>query len=78
MPKSALIAAPMHALTKKNVPFQWTDECESVLNQLKVAQSTSLVLIYPKFGPEHTFVLETDASAVGLGAVLSQMMERST
>ena len=33
------------------------------------------VLVYPKFGPDSEFVLETDASYVGLGAVLSQRQE---
>ena len=33
------------------------------------------VLIYPRFGPESEFILETDASYVGLGAVLSEQQE---
>ena len=78
VPKFASIASLMHALTKKSVPFQWTDECESAFNELKVALSTSPVLIYPKFGPGHSFILETDASTVGLGAVLSQMQDNGT
>ena len=78
VPKFASIAAPIHVLTKKNVPFQWTDECESAFNQLKVALSTSPVLVYPRFGPGHSFILETDASTVGLGAVLSQVREDGT
>jgi hypothetical protein len=78
VPKFASIAAPIHVLTKKNVPFQWTDECESAFNQLKVALSISPVLVYPRFGPGHSFILETDASTVGLGAVLSQMREDGT
>ena len=78
VPKFASIASPIHAPTKKRVPFQWTDECESAFNELKVALSTSPVLIYPKFGPGHSFILETDASTVGLGAVLSQMQDDGT
>ena len=57
VPKFASVAAPMHALTKKNVPFQWTADCESSFNQLKSALSTSPVLVYPKFGPGESFIL---------------------
>ena len=68
----------MHALTKKNVPFQWTDDCETSFNQLKSALSTSPVLVYPKFGPGQSLILDTDASTVGLGAVLSQTQKDGT
>ncbi len=61
------IASPLHALTRKDVPFQWTDQC---LNQLK---QNSPVLSYPRF--DQGFVLETDASVQGLRAVLLQIQE---
>lgn len=37
VPKFASIAAPINALTKKNVPFQWTKDCEASFEQMKVA-----------------------------------------
>ena len=35
VPGFAKIAAPLHALTKKDVPFEWTSECETAFCKLK-------------------------------------------
>ena len=75
VPKFAKIAAPLHALLKKENAFEWTTECTTAFNLLKDALTSSPVLVYPKFGPDSEFILETDASFVGLGAVLSQQQE---
>ena len=72
VPGFAQIAAPLHALTKKNAVFHWTPECESVFSKLKQLLTTAPVLSYPVFGPQCEFILETDASGVGLGAILAQ------
>jgi hypothetical protein len=58
----ATIAAPLHALTKKNVVFQWTPECEEAFGNLKEALTTAPVLVYPQFGPGCSSILKTDAS----------------
>ena len=68
----AKISAPLHALTKKGVLFEWTTACQQAFDQLKHLLCTAPVLAYPQFGPGHQFVLETDASLAGLGVVLSQ------
>ena len=72
VPGFARIASPLHALTKKGVPFCWTTACEAAFCQLKELLCQAPVLAYPQFGPDKNFVLETDASGAGLGAVLSQ------
>ncbi|MCG8624860.1 MAG: hypothetical protein MJE68_23035, partial [Proteobacteria bacterium] len=72
IPGFAQIAAPLHALTKKNAVFHWTPECDSAFSKLKELLTTPPVLSYPVFGPQCEFVLETDASGVGLGAILAQ------
>ena len=40
--------------------------------RLKNLLTTAPVLVYPRFSPGCSFILETDVSTVGLGAVLSQ------
>ena len=70
------IAQPLYCLTRKEVPFQWTDECSRVFQRLRVALTEAPVLAYPRFG--HPFLLETNASGAGLGAVLSQKQEDGT
>ena len=75
VPKFAKIAAPLHALLKKENVFEWTSDCTTAFNLLKDALTSSPVLAYPKFGPDSEFILETDASYVGLGAVLSQQQD---
>ena len=66
----ARIAEPLHQQTRKDVVFQWTPECQLAFETLKAKLTTAPVLAYPAFDKD--FVLETDASIQGLGAVLSQ------
>ena len=72
VPHFAAVAAPLHRLTKKDVKFEWSEECETAFCRLKSLLTEAPVLAYPRFGGEERFLLETDASGVGLGAVLSQ------
>ena len=66
------IASPLHSLLKKDAQFQWTISCQEAFERLKEALVTSPVLAYPQFRSEHPFIVKTDASAKGLGAVLAQ------
>eukprot|EP00731_Ephydatia_muelleri_P010889 Em0005g1475a len=67
------IAAPLHQLTQKDTPFQWTQACEESFQRLKASLTEAPVLAYPRFDKlASTMVLQTDASNVGLGAVLEQ------
>ena len=69
----AEISKPLHVLTQKNVPFVWSEECNVAFNELKTQLIQAPVLTYPRFDyGASQFVLQTDASAYGIGAVLEQ------
>ena len=86
IPNFAKWAGPLHALIvpasfkqkirrgemkKSDLPeFQWTPACQEGFDQLKKALMEAPVLAYPDYSKP--FILETDASLKGLGAVLSQ------
>ena len=67
------IAKSLNALTQKATAFEWTGECQDAFNSLKRKLTQAPILAYPSFHQSASpFVLQTDASAVGLGAVLEQ------
>ena len=72
LPNYSALAAPLTDLTKKNQPTKvtWTLDCESAFQALKPHLCTSPVLQSPNF--TMPFILQTDASDRGVGAVLSQ------
>lgn len=70
IPHFADIASSLADLTKKRATFVWGDEQQEAFDYLKNALCTSPVLAYPN--DEDLFILDTDASDYGIGAVLSQ------
>ncbi|XP_040244116.3 uncharacterized protein [Aegilops tauschii subsp. strangulata] len=65
-----MLARPMFNLLKKGVPFVWTSIIEQAFQALKNQLITAPVLALPDFSQQ--FVIETDASDKGVGAVLQQ------
>jgi len=57
-------------LCKKNVPFEWTSECNDAFEYLKRELMKPTLLQYPDFSKQ--FCITTDASKQACGAVLSQ------
>ena len=64
------LAAPLTALTSSKVPFVWSPRAEGAFEYLKKRFTSAPVLIHPD--PSRQFIVEVDASDVGVGAVLSQ------
>nr|KYP44317.1 hypothetical protein KK1_034178 [Cajanus cajan] len=64
-----LIARSLAELLKKD-GFKWTEEAESSFNQLKQAMTSLPILVVLNFSKP--FIVETDASSKGVGAVLLQ------
>ncbi len=68
IPGFSTVAAPMINLTQQGVDLVWDDMCEGAFRTLKAALISAPVLSYPT--REGHFTLSTDASDVGIGAVL--------
>ena len=75
VPNFASLTAPISDLTKdvKSRSISWTPECEDALRKIKEIFSSFPVLQLPRL--DEPFVLRTDASSTGLGAVLLQELE---
>lgn len=64
---------PLTSLLKKGRTFLWGEEQERALQDIKSTLTTEPVLARPDFSKE--FVLQTDASSTGVGAVLTQYFD---
>ena len=79
IPNCSILAEPLLTLTrgKKRLKtnFVWGDDQQAGFEALKECLVNALILKFPNF--EKEFCIETDASLVGLGAVLSQSQDDS-
>ncbi|GBG84029.1 hypothetical protein CBR_g37905 [Chara braunii] len=66
----SIVASPLTDLTRLDTPWEWTDRCEAAFRHLKHALTHYEVLKLPD--PDKPFIVSTDASQYGIGAVLAQ------
>lgn len=76
IPNFSQKSAPLNNLSRKNVPFVWTSDCQNSFETLKEALMQPPVLQYPDFSASNEFRLQTDASGMAIGAVLSNKDDR--
>ena len=67
------IAAPLHELTKADTTFEWTPQTSEAFTRLKEVLTANILLPFPDFASP--FIIDCDASDVGMGAVLSQHLQ---
>ena len=66
-------AAPLNALLRKEQAWKWTEDCQKAFETLKGEIAARPVSAYPDFSKP--FRLYTDASNIGLGAILPQKQQ---
>ena len=64
------IAAPLTRLTRQDIPFVWSEECEMSFLKLKELLTSAPILTLPIEG--EGFTIYYDVSGVGVGCVLMQ------
>ena len=69
----ATIAEPLTRLTKKYSKFEWSPEADRSFKQLKQSLLDAPILAFPYI--DRPRILDTDASDVAYGAVLSQTVD---
>ena len=70
VPNYSKIARPLLELTRKTIKWHWDEPQTKAFEELKTRMCSKPVLTQPDY--EKRFYLQTDASAYGVGAVLSQ------
>jgi hypothetical protein len=73
VPKFSEIAKPLTEILRKDAHFKWEGRQQAVFEKLKVVLCSEQVLVYPYFSKQ--FILTTDASRVGVAAILSRVQD---
>ena len=67
------IAEPLRNLTRKDVPFIWTEDCECAFQVFKKLALEDMALHI--YDPNAPTLVTTDASDIGIGGLLTQMQQ---
>lgn len=70
IPQCATKLEPLTRLLRKNYSWEWGNDQKAAVESIKASITSAPTLSCPNF--ELPFVVQTDASSVGLGAVLTQ------
>ena len=74
VPNFSAISQPLNGLLKKDVPWNWTPECQQALDALKAELMVGGKVLRP-LDDSRPILLHTDWSVKGMGAVLGQVDE---
>jgi hypothetical protein len=75
IPLYAELAQPLTTLLRKDSPFCWTEALEDSFRNLREVISSDTVLAYSSMDSAHEYRLHTDATDVGISAVLAQVQD---
>ena len=73
IPNLASLLHPLNTLLHRDCPWKWSEECETAFRQAKEKLISSSVLVH--YDPSLPIRVAADASAYGVGAVLSHQVE---
>ena len=76
IPNLASVLHPLHRLLRVGQPWQWSKDCKTAFESAKKSLSQSPVLVH--YDPNLPIVLAADASAYGVGAVISHRQSDGT
>ena len=69
-PKRSELLAPLSSMTSKTAKFQWTEQHDKSVREMKRKMARETLLAFPDFSKP--FDIHTDASKVQIGAIISQ------
>lgn len=72
IPMSSELLKPLYNLERKDVQFQWTNDCKEAFEKSKSILVQSSLLVH--YNPDEEIVISSDASPYACGAVLSHVI----